>query len=42
MSIGQVEINSHDEVVDEYVKLLGNDFKNFERVNELERMCEFK
>jgi hypothetical protein len=42
MSIGLAEINSHGEVVDEYVKLLGNDFKNFERVNELERMCEFK
>lgn len=42
MYIRHMEINSHDDIVNTYLSLLRCDYKNFERINELEKMCEFK
>lgn len=41
MHIRHIEVDSHEDVVSEYLRLLESDYKNFERINELKKMCDF-
>ncbi|GAA0669351.1 hypothetical protein [Rheinheimera tangshanensis] len=41
MKVKKINVDSHENVISEYTKLLKKNYRHFERVDELARMCSF-
>lgn len=42
MHVRKVDVRSHEDVINEYTNLLKRNYRHFERVNELDKMCVFE